>query len=76
MNWDKVTGSKDRHGSERDQRPAIDMDAKTGADFCPGDGGSTETHRREDRRGAGHKGQGRRDRRHQREDRRGFLSRR
>ncbi len=36
MNWDKVTGSKDRHGSERDQRPAIDMDTKTGADFCLG----------------------------------------
>ncbi|MFU2519055.1 MAG: hypothetical protein ACM67P_02920 [Clostridiales bacterium] len=29
-----------------------------------------------DRRGAGHKGQGRRDRRHRHEDRRGFLSRR
>ena len=28
-----------------------------------------------DRRGAGHKGQGRRDRRHRHEDRRGFLSR-
>lgn len=40
MNWEKVTGSKDRHGSERDQRPAIDMDAKTGADFCLGGGGS------------------------------------
>ena len=52
---DATDGISTKTGAERDTKDRADatdgIGAKTGADFCPGDGGSTENHRREDRRG-------------------------